>query len=637
MPGAWDRRGSGKADQARGTICGLTILRSQQLLLAAAGCRFVSSPAPTYPAQATGSQQQRFGRRSGHKGPAAGGRAGGAAAGAAAALHRRENAANNQQSQRGSGGRRQPRQQAYDALLLQSFDAALAAAGDTRSSWLSGQQELGAARELAGEEQEVSSAPTAQLRSPAAGGTTPLAPPPATAGSPGSPGTGLLLPHLRSAGAEGTSWLMSTSPTHSSDWQSSPSLAISRSLSLSLGSPALTTTGSTPVALLPPGSPITLQPLPPGRLVSPAARAAAAGAAGSDATWWSPGAARVQQQQQQHEQLAQQQQQHQEEEGPPEQQQQVAEASPSPPSGGDLSPLATAALAASHAAAASRDAGGASPEGEPSAVAPGSSGQRRCRSPFLARDCSGVDVWTPDRYARWTGEQLGADGQECGGRLHSGGGGDTPPPPAGGAGFRWRDYVDAVEAGQMGVSWGRAGAGGGGGGGDGCGSRGLRGALKSMLSWVAGRLGPSHPIELTPSELDSYGSAHSSPAGTPCSGSPANGEGSRSRYYTPASGGPSCGSRPLQATAAGSGGSRGRSAGALHWRPAEAAEEPTAAAGAAASAGAAPWGGARALHYSSSEGGSSAGSCSSSPLDKAQAERSAGSPQKSAAGAAAQH
>ena len=74
---------------------------------------------------------------------------------------------------------------------------------------------------------------------------------------------------------------------------------------------------------------------------------------------------------------------------------------------------------------------------------------------------------------------------------------------------------------------------------------GLRGALKSVLGWVAGRLGPSHPIELTPSELGSYGSAHSSPVGTPYSGSPDVAGGSHSRYFTPASEGPGDGGTAL--------------------------------------------------------------------------------------------
>ncbi len=127
-------------------------------------------------------------------------------------MHRpRENAPSNQQSS--STGRRRPQQQVYDALLLQSFDAAVAAAGDSHSSWLTCGQDLGAAGgDRAGEGHEARPAPTSEPAWPASGGATP--PPPASAGSPDSPGTGLLLPHLRSAGVEGTSWLTSTSPTH---------------------------------------------------------------------------------------------------------------------------------------------------------------------------------------------------------------------------------------------------------------------------------------------------------------------------------------------------------------------------------------------------------------------------------------
>lgn len=182
----------------------------------------------------------------------------------------------------------------------------------------------------------------------------------------------------------------------------------------------------------------------------------------------------------------------------------------------------------------------------------------------------------------------------------------------------------------MGVSWTKPGVGGdaGGGGGDvGGGGRGLRGALKSVLSWVAGRLGPSHPIELTPSELGDYGSAHSSPAGTPCTCSPAGAEGSHSRYYTPGSGGPSNGGRVQHSTGADRSGS---SSVGLHWRLGEAEEEPPAAGGATtAGAAAMPWRGARTLSYGSSEGpsggGSSAGSCSSSPSDGDSAEHVVGS------------
>lgn len=158
--------------------------------------------------QAAHGQQQHSGRLTAHKEPAAARRV----SGGNTALHwPRENAPSNQQSS--STGRRRPQQQVYDALLLQSFDAAVAAAGDSPSSWLTCGQDLGAAGgDRAGEGHEARPAPTSQLAWPASGGATPL--PPASAGSPDSPGTGLLLPHLRSAGIEGTSWLTSTSPTH---------------------------------------------------------------------------------------------------------------------------------------------------------------------------------------------------------------------------------------------------------------------------------------------------------------------------------------------------------------------------------------------------------------------------------------
>lgn len=271
---------------------------------------------------------------------------------------------------------------------------------------------------------------------------------------------------------------------------------------------------------------------------------------------------------------------------------------------------------------AGSSASGPSLADEPPGAAPGSSGQRRCRSPFLARDCSGIDVWTPDRYARWVGKQLGPDGQKTeDGRRGGSPAGRTSLPAAGSAGFRWRDYVDSVEAAEMGVSWAQAGAGRTAAAanptGDGSGT-GLRGAIKSMLSWMADRLGPSHPIELTPSELGSYGSAHSSPVCTPYTGSPAGGEGSRSRYHTPASGGLSYDSRTAHALITGGSGS---SSAGLRRSLGEAQEGPAPAAGGVAGAGAAamPWSGVRNLHYGGSEGGSAAGSsaasCSSSHCD----------------------
>lgn len=403
-----------------------------------------------------------------------------------------------------------------------------------------------------------------------------------------------------------------------SECLSSPSLAVSCSLSLSLGSPALNTNDSKPLPPLPPGSPVTLQPLPQGRLVS-ATAAGAVGPAGSGAAWWSPGAARAQQQEQQqgevHDELARSNQEERQQEMPLEHEKQLlAEAGPLV--AGDPGPADSAAPEA--AAAASSGEGPSSAE-QPSAARSSGSGQRRCRSPFLARDCSCVDVWTPDRYARWVGEQLGPGGEEPGGRRRCSPPGDSSPAPAGSAGFRWRDYVDAVEAAQMGVSWDQAGAGsaaGAAGSREGGGGMGLRGALKSVLGWVAGRLGPSHPIELTPSELGSYGSAHSSPVGTPYSGSPDVAGGSHSRYFTPASEGPGDGGTALHVAGAGR---RESSSAGLRWRLGEAAEESpadgdsTAAAGDAAGA----WRGARTLSYGGSEGGSgggsSAGSCSCSP------------------------
>lgn len=120
-----------------------------------------------------------------------------------------------QQSQRRHHQQQQQEQQAapppplarhYDAMLLHSLNAAVAAAGQSGSCWL----------DAASDGEEVSSA--VQLPSPTAAGVHGQPPAllhtPASAtsshGQPGSPG--LLLPHLQSARAEDCSWLMSSSP-----------------------------------------------------------------------------------------------------------------------------------------------------------------------------------------------------------------------------------------------------------------------------------------------------------------------------------------------------------------------------------------------------------------------------------------
>jgi hypothetical protein len=162
---------------------------------------------------------------------------------------------------------------------------------------------------------------------------------------------------------------------------------------------------------------------------------------------------------------------------------------------------------------------------------------RRHSSPFLSRDCSRVDVFCPDRYARWTQ-------RSCSDASDDGGSGSPDGSPA----------SDVARRRRLAALLERSEAGGGGG---------LRAALGAALRWVSDRL-KSHPIELTPSKAASFGSAASSLGGTPASSpSPA-----ASRYFTP-----------------GSTASRGTPAGAS-WHPARRppgwqprAEAPDAAAG----------------------------------------------------------
>ena len=430
----------------------------------------------------------------------------------------------------------------------------MAAAGD-RSSWLCSRAGAADGSDDGGEACSAGSprlpSPSLAPRSGSTGYGTPLQMRPS---SPGSPG--LLLPHLRSAGADAASWLTGDSPSHrclpgcaaewwvvqalvnhghrvlasidaatvvpcagppthcrasadtspspavhcSTELLSSPSLVLSASFSL--GSPSLASASSVKrraaaaeVPPLPPGSPVTLQPLPPGRLMG------AAHGAGSGA-WWSPGAAaqraapqQRQEQQQQpaaHEQVTRQQQQ--------QQQQQPGERSPSAPYG--------------------------SPPPSDGQAAAGGGTRRRTRSPFLTRDCSSVDVFCPDRYSQWTQQQQRrqAEGGSSGGAPASRrrGPGSASPPPLPGVRFCWRDYADSLDAAELGAAWDE-GAGGGGG------RKGLRRAIR-MLVWVSERL-VSHPLELTPSEAGSYTSACSTPARS--SSSPSSG--TSSRYFTPAS------------------------------------------------------------------------------------------------------
>lgn len=175
-------------------------------------------------------------------------------------------------------------------------------------------------------------------------------------------------------------------------------------------------------------------------------------------------------------------------------------------------------------------------DGTPSSVGAGGSPEQRRRhsSPFLARDCSSVDVFCPDRYSLWT----------RGGGLQKG------AAAAGTAGsstrlqqqlrrqqHRFAQSLEAAERGSTPSSSGGSDEAGGGGNG------GLRGAfssaLRDALTWMSGRL-RSHPIELSPSERASYGSCSSTRESSPLQLEPAGGSRdspSDSRFVTPGSAG----------------------------------------------------------------------------------------------------
>lgn len=271
---------------------------------------------------------------------------------------------------------------------------------------------------------------------------------------------------------------------------------------------------------------MTLQPLPPDR------RAASAAASGS---WWSPGSP-------------------------------FSGTRLAPAAGADaeadaaaLSPLATALAACSPAA-----------DGDTPASQQASGTRRRCRSPFLARDCSGIDVWAPDRYSQWTRRleedgsgdvgssvppQTTAAGAAAAAALQAATAGARRPASAAastvaalravslpGPGLPGRRFAPNLEAAELGAPADSPAAAGRGG-------RGLRRAFGSVLRWVSGRL-QSHPIELTPSEAG-YTSCSSSPAGSPQVQASSRSSPAVSRYQTPGSGaGAEAASAPAAAGAA---------------------------------------------------------------------------------------
>lgn len=168
-----------------------------------------------------------------------------------------------------------------------------------------------------------------------------------------------------------------------------------------------------------PGSPVTLQP-PPESQHTAAEEAAVSGG------WWSPGHG-----------------------------------------GHRLAPHPGAANGDAEAASHSLSPlAGALPSSSPSALTgcddatPQAGGRRRARrrhsSPFLARDCSDVDVFCPDRYSLWTQQRQDSDGRVSG---------STPPRPAsagavphgrpssGAAGQppRWQAFAISLEDAELGV------------------------------------------------------------------------------------------------------------------------------------------------------------------------------------------
>lgn len=165
-----------------------------------------------------------------------------------------------------------------------------------------------------------------------------------------------------------------------------------------------------------PGSPVTLQP-PPESQHAAAAEAAASGG------WWSPG-------------------------------QSVARLAP--PAGAEAlstglegSPQSLSPLAAA------LPPGQAAREGE----TPPAGGRRRARrrhsSPFLARDCSEVDVFCPDRYSLWTQRQQdGAGGQPHTTLQRPASAGAAIGRPASAAARQpphWQAYATSLEDAELGM------------------------------------------------------------------------------------------------------------------------------------------------------------------------------------------
>lgn len=267
------------------------------------------------------------------------------------------------------------------------------------------------------------------------------------------------------------------------------------SISLSLGSEQMPLAGSPQEAGTPCSrmagaaaaaelcSPVTLQPLQPD------------GAAASTDGWWSPGTAHTSKQ--------------------------VAEADADDAGdGGALSPLAAAVGEMPEGAAGSGDANGGSPLSPQtgSTLSPQAVSRRRRRhsSPFLARDCSSVDVFCADRYSAWTRQQRQEGGAHAGSSAAVVGSSSRPQQ-------RWQRFAPSLEAAELGgAEAGEAGR-----------SRGLRRAFSSMLHYLSGRL-HSHPIELSPSELGSPGSGCNTPGSSSPLAVQASSRSSPGRFYTPA-------------------------------------------------------------------------------------------------------
>lgn len=241
------------------------------------------------------------------------------------------------------------------------------------------------------------------------------------------------------------------SPDHASSLSLAFSASPSRSLSLGGGSehtgassasllpPGASTPPAAAAAGLPPGSPVAssaaaAEPGSPVTLQPPSARqheAAAEAAAG----WWSP----VHQ-------------------GSPFSPQLTLRSGPgaaAEEAPGSLSPLAAALTAGSPAAGAEEDSTTPQVQGR-------GRQRRRHSSPFLARDCSSVDVFCPDRYSLWTRQQQGSEGRQAGGSPRR-------PASAGAAGGmwasraalappRWQAFAASLEAAELGIGEGAAAA-----------------------------------------------------------------------------------------------------------------------------------------------------------------------------------